>query len=125
MSIFSSIEDFFEKVFKKLPSETVVALSTVQTIAPLVEAVIALSDPSAETEVAPILQTIQTDLGTVSATLSSGSTASLPSLIASIQSNLPSLISAGKITDPVSVAKATALATTITSELTLVLNALK
>jgi len=117
MSFFKSIENFFSKVFTKAPSTLAVSLSVVSTVAPLAEAAMALVDPSMEQEAQPIITEVQSDLGVLSQTLKTGSTANVAALVASIQANLGSLLTAGHIKDPANVQKATALVNLISAEL--------
>jgi hypothetical protein len=117
MSLFSKIDNWFKKVFKKSTAWNVVALSALNVVAPLIETVLDLADPAAGAAVTPIFTEIQTDLGTVSQLLSSGNTSNLSALLNGIKSNFSALLTEAHITDPASVAKAQAAQATITSEL--------
>jgi hypothetical protein len=124
IKIFDNIGSWFKKVFKNVPAWNVVALSTLNLIAPLLETVLAFADPSAGALIDPIVTQIQADLGTASQLLSAGNTVNLSSLLKAIQSNFSALIAAAHITNPTSVARAQEAETAITSELEAIIAAI-
>jgi hypothetical protein len=117
VTFFQSIGNWFKKVFKNVPAWNVVALSTLNTVAPLFETVFALVDPGLAAIATPIITEIQTDLGTVSQLLTSANTANLTTLLNAIKANFSTLASEAHITNPTSLAQAQAAEATITSEL--------
>jgi hypothetical protein len=123
MSFFSNIDSWFSKVFKKATSWNVIALGALNVATPLLETILEFSNPAAEAAVAPILSTIQSDLGALSATLTAGSTKNVSSLVDSIKTNLPVLLAAAKISDPASVTKATGIVSIISNELDTIVSA--
>jgi hypothetical protein len=124
VTFFESIGSWFKKVFKNVPAWNVIALSALNTVAPIFETVFGLVDPAAAAIVTPIITAIQTDLGTVSQLLASGNTVNLTTLLNAIKANFSTLISEAHISDPESVAKAQAAEATITSELEAILAAI-
>jgi hypothetical protein len=121
--VFKTIESWFAKIFKNAPAWNVIALSTLNTIAPDAELVLTFVDPAAEAVAGPIITEVQADLGTLATLLKNGSTNSLSTFVAAIKTNLSSLLTAGHITNPTSVAKATGLVSAINAELDSILSA--
>jgi hypothetical protein len=115
--VFSDIKAWFTKLFKNVPAWNVIALSTLNTVAPDAELVLSFVDPAAEAIAGPIITEVQADLGTLATLLKNGSTNSLSTFIAAIKANLSSLLTAGHITNPTSVAKATGIVSAINAEL--------
>lgn len=124
LSFFKKIEGWFATVFKNAPAWNVTALSALNIIAPLVETVVDLADPALGAVMTPIVTQVQAALGTTSQLLAAGNTSGLTGLLNSIQTNFSSLLTEAHITDPASVAKANAAATTLTSEIQAILAAI-
>jgi hypothetical protein len=118
LSAFEDIDSWFKKVFKNAPSWTVSALSAINTVAPEAELVLALVDPAAAAIANPIITEVQADLGTVASLLKSGNTVNLGTFLAAIKANLSTLLTAGHITNPASVEKATGIVSAINSVVT-------
>jgi hypothetical protein len=108
-SVFDDVKDWFGKVFTKAPSWTVAALSSINVVAPEAELVLALVDPAASVIVTPIITEVTADLGTVATMLKNGNITNLGTFLTSIKTNLSGLLTAGHITDPASVTKATGI----------------
>ena len=123
-SIFKSIESWFGKVFKNAPAWNVIALSTLNVVAPLIETVVSLAEPAFAPVVTGIFTQIQTDLGSASALLAAGNANGLTGLLNSIKSDFSTLLTEAHITDPASVAKAQAAEASITSELEAIIAAI-
>lgn len=121
---FEKVKAWFSKVFKKLPAWNVIALSALNTAAPLVETIVDLADPAVGAVITPIVTAIQADFGTVASLVSSANTTNLTTFIAAIKTNLGTLLTEAHITDTTSVAKAEAAFTDITSELEAILAAI-
>ena len=109
------IGSWFAKVFKKLPAWNVQALAALNVAAPYVEFVLEEADPAAAIVIDPIITVVQTDLGTVSSLLASGSTVNLATLLSAIKANFSVLLTEGHITNETSVAKADAFLAEVTS----------
>lgn len=109
VTVFDDIKGWFGKFFKKAPSWTVTALASISVVAPEAEILLDLADPAVGAIVTPIITEVIADLGTVANLLKNGNTANLPSLLAAIKANLSSLLTAGHITNPASVTKATGI----------------
>jgi hypothetical protein len=105
-SIFGHVKNWFGKVFKTAPADTVIALSALNAVAPEVEIGLALVDPEAAAVADPIITEIQADLGTVATLLKSGNVAHLPTFISAVKANFAALLAAGHIKDTASQAKA-------------------
>jgi hypothetical protein len=121
-TVFEDIGAWFKKVFKKLPSAEAQALSTINAVAPEAEIVFSLVDPAAAAIADPIITEIQADLGTVANLLKSGNTVSLGTFLTAIKSNLSTLLTAGHISDPASVTKATGIVSGIVGVIDSLLN---
>lgn len=106
---FADVKGFFKKVFTKAVPAEAAALSVLNTLAPDVEIVLDLVDPAAGELATPIITEIQADMGTVAGLLKSGNTATVGSFLVAIKSNLGLLLSAGHISNPASVTKATGI----------------
>lgn len=114
VTVMDDIGAWFKKVFKKAQPWEVTALSAINTVAPEVELLLAFIDPAVAAIATPIITEVQADLGTVANLLKSGNTVNLGTFLAAIKSNLSSLLTAGHITDPASVQKATGIVGEIT-----------
>lgn len=108
VTIFDDVKSWFGKVFKNAPKDTAVALSILNEAAPLFEAAIVIEDPAVAVIVDPIITIVQADLGTVSKMLSTGQITGISSFLTAITSNFKALLTAAKVTNPTSVAKANA-----------------
>lgn len=115
MSLFSDVKSWFAKVFKSAPKDTAVALTILNTAAPLFEAAVAITDPALAAVADPIISEIQADLGTVAMMLKSGQVTGIGSFLSAIKANFGTLLTEGHITDPASVAKANAFLSVINS----------
>lgn len=112
---FDDVKSWFGKVFKNAPKDTAVALSVLNTAAPLFESVVAVEDPALEAAIAPVVTTIQADMGTVSSMLANGQITGIGSFLSAIKSNFSTLLTEAHITDTASVAKANAFLSVIDS----------
>jgi len=113
--VFGDVKSWFAKVFKNAPKDVAIALSVLNSAAPLFEAVIAVTDPAAAVIVDPIVVTIQADLGTVSSMLANGQISSVGTFLAAIKANFSTLLTEGHVTDAASVAKANVFLSVIQS----------
>ena len=113
--IWDKLKSFFGKAFKNAPSDLVVAQAALNTAAPLFEAVATAVDPELAVVAGPIISEIQTDLGTVSGMLQTGSITSVGTFLVAIKENFSTLLTEAKITDPASVAKASTFLSVIQS----------
>lgn len=113
--IFDDVKVWFSKVFKAAPKDTTVALSVLNTAAPLFEATVAIVDPALAAVTDPIITIVQADLGTVSSMLANGNITGIASFLTAIKTNFSTLLSEAHITDTASVAKANAFLSVIQS----------
>jgi DNA-binding phage protein len=126
MTFFSKVEAWFKKVFTNFPGWATVASSTLNYVAPLLETVLALTAGTpVEAEVATIISKIQADLGVAAVAVENAVTStSLTNALASIESNLPTLLTTVQVTDPTTVTKVTAVVTEILDEVKAVIAAI-
>ena len=106
VTVFDDIKSWFAKVWKKVPSDIVVAQSALNAAAPIFEEVVTVVDPALAVVVDPIVTVVQIDLGTVSALLKAGTVTNISTLLAAIKANFSTLLSEAHITDTETVAKA-------------------
>lgn len=122
ITVVDDVKGWFKKVFKNAPSDEVMALSALNTVAPEAELLLDLLDPAAGAIATPIITEVQADLGTVANLLKSGNTVNIGTFLAAIKSNLAALLAGGHITDPASVTKATGIVGAITGVVTSLIN---
>jgi hypothetical protein len=124
-----SIKTFFEKVgqeIKKLFGSSTFeqeVQSTITYAAPLVEGILAIADPEIEPIVAGVLNTVKSDLATVSTVVQSakvapGSSAAktISAALTSINSNLSGLLKVAEVKNSTKIAEITAAVNTLTGE---------
>jgi len=121
-TVCADVEGWFAKVFKNAPKAEVIGLSALNTVAPEAEILLDLLDPAAGAIATPIITEIQADMGTVANLLKAGNTVNIGTFTAAIKSNLSLLLTAGHITDPASVTKATGIVNAITGVVTSIQN---
>lgn len=102
-----------EKLAKDEPKVEVVALSTIEVLAPLAETIIDEADPALAPVVEPLVQKVQADLAALTVTIEdAGSQPTVASVVGSIQTNLSAIDAAVGVKSP----KATQLTATIASD---------
>lgn len=114
VTVLEDIAGWFKKVFVKAQPWEVTALSAINVVAPEAELLLDFIDPAAAVIATPIITEVQADLGTVANLLKSGNTVNLGTFLTAIKTNLSTLLTAGHITDPASVQKATGIVGAIT-----------
>lgn len=120
MSFFSSIGNFFKKVFGSEAAWERIASATITVIAPLTETIIALTaGEPASAALAAVIEQIQNDLAAVNAvvTTAGSSTVDVNSLLTSIEVNLQTLLTAGQIKNPATLAQVTAIVDMLLGEI--------
>lgn len=128
--IFKKIGGFFSKLFGKTPS-TLQTISTALTLgAPAAEEIYALvtSDPADAAEAANIVNEIQADLAAASMLIAQSHNSAdastyqkLDTILGSVKTNLQSLLTAGHIKNPQTLAKVTGIANLVIGELDAIL----
>lgn len=113
--VFDDVKAWFGKVFKNAPKDAAVALSVLNTAAPLFEEVIAIEDPVLAAVFDPIVTVVQSDLGTVSQMLANNQITSVGTFLTAIKTNFSTLLAEAHITDTTKVAKANAFLSVIES----------
>jgi hypothetical protein len=113
--VVGDVKAWFAKVFKNAPKDAAVALSALNTAAPLLEAVVGVIDPGAALAVDPIVTVVQADLGTVSSMLANNQITSIGTFLAAIKTNFGTLLTEAHVTDAASVAKANVFLSVIDS----------
>ena len=132
MRFFHAIGHFFQHLFGGQASWSQKALGVIHLVAPLLQTILTLTvGAGAGTEVQAVIGEIQTSIAALSALVAGVSTtpdastaAQISSLLGSIESNLKSLLAAGHIKDPNTLAKVTAITDSIVSELQVILSEL-
>lgn len=128
-SVASKVEAAFEKLFQEEPKIEAVVVSTISAVAPFVVAIAAAtgSEPEAAA-IAGVVSIIKSDLAAVQVTLNEAgagtANVSAKSLLAAINANLASLLTAGFIKDAATQAKVTKDVTSISSALDVLIAAL-
>ncbi len=137
MSIFSNIikdlksfaakvEAAFKKLFGEAPSWIAIAQGVLTYLGPVVVTILTVGGgPALGDEANTILGNIKTDLATALATVSTVDAASsLTSLLTGIQSQLPALLAAVKVSNPSTASQVENYTNIIDTEITALLNAL-
>jgi hypothetical protein len=122
-TIFESIESDFSKLFSKAPTVLQVVSTDIAVVAPVVETIITLTGNEAGAAgVALVVNQVEVDLTTALTVIkTSGSTASVKSVLQAVVSNLPAILSAGDIKDAATLAKVEAAVNLVVSELNVVI----
>jgi len=122
----ATVEAAFKKLFGDAPSWIVIAQGVLTYLGPIVVTILTIGGGSAlGNEANEIIGSIKMDLATALATLSKTASASgLPSLLTDIQSQLPALLAAVKVSNPSTVASIENYTNIINTEITALLNAL-
>lgn len=125
----SKVEAAFVKLFQEEPKVEEAAVSTLNVIAPLVVAITAATGQEAEAAaIAAVVSVVKSDLAAVQVTLNqagAGTTnTTATSLLAAVNANLASLLSAGFIKNPATLAKVTTDIQSISSALDVLISAL-
>jgi hypothetical protein len=121
---FDKAKAWFAKVWKKLPAWNVTAGVALNVTAGVLEGLLAAFDPTAAVLIDPIVQKIQTDFGTVASLVASANFTNVPTFIAAIKADLPTLLTVGQVTDTATVEKVTADTDTVIAELDAILAAI-
>lgn len=123
-TFFGKLKSWFTRLFSKAASAATVLTMTksaLLNLAPIIEGIVELADPTAEPALAGVLSSVQTGLAAAGATLDgaapNGSTASLITILNSVKVNLQSLFVAGQIKNPETLKTYTALATMAINEI--------
>jgi len=120
------LEAAFKKLFGDAPSWIVIAQGVLTYLGPIVVTILTVGGGAAlGNEANSILGNIKTDLATALATVTTANSANgLPSLLADIQSQLPALLAAVKISNPSTATSIENYTKIIDTEITALLNAL-
>jgi hypothetical protein len=124
-SFAAKIEAAFKKLFGDAPSWISIAQGVLTYLGPVVVTILTVGGGSAlGDEANTIIGDIKTDLATALATVSTANAAtSLPSLLTGIQSQLPALLAAVKVSNPSTVSEVENYTNIIDTEITALLNA--
>lgn len=111
MSLWSDIKAIFAKIEKKEPAVATVAEQTLSSISIVVESVLDVSGQEAEAAaIAKVVAVAESALKAVTAVVTAaGPTATVSSALNAVVANLESLLTAGQIKDPATLAKVEAL----------------
>ena len=120
ITFFESIGSWLKAHFKNLPAEEVQVSSAVNYVAPFVEELDTLVDPTLAPIINPIIDKIKTGLAALATTINAAKTpagtANIQSVLASLVSNASALESAFQVKDAATQQKATGLITLISGE---------
>jgi len=117
MSFFSKVEAFLKKVFGSAKFENT-ARAALTIVAPLTETIVGLvaGEPAAAA-VGAIINQVQSDLGVAATVIGEADqTPTLDGALSAVTSNLQTLLTAGHISDPTTLAKVTTVVNTIVGE---------
>ena len=121
-----SIKSFFQAVkadviamWKKAPAEEVVLASAVNAAVPYIEGIDSLLTPELAPILNPILDEVKVGLSALKSTIQgAGSSASIGSIVASINTNLTGLTAAAQVKDPATAAKIQSIAEIVMAAVT-------
>ena len=124
-SFAAKVEVAFKKLFGEAPTWIAIAQGVLTYLGPVVVTILTMGGGAALGEEAnTIIANIKADLATALAVTSTAAAAtSLPLLLASIQSQLPALLAALKVSNPTSLSKIESYVAIIDTELTALLGA--
>lgn len=125
-SFASKVEEEFVKLFKEAPSIMQIASGVISYGAPIVQTLVTLTAGApAGTATANILAQIKADLATASAAVQSVDGAkTLPTVLASLQQQLPALLTAAKVENLANVTEIETVVNTFIAEVDAVYSAL-
>lgn len=128
-SLASKVEAAFSKLFQEEPKVEQIVVSVISAVAPTVVAITAATGNEAESAaIAGIVSIVKSDLAAVQVTLNEAGAGtgdvSVKSIFTSINTNLATLLSAGYIKDPATLAKVTSDVTKIETALNVLISAL-
>ena len=116
-SFFKKVELELKKLFVHAPGWEASAAATMTYIAPMVETLVALTDPAAAPVVNGLIAKVQSAMAAATVVIKdAGPTPTLNTYLNSILANLVQIEDAAQIKDPGTTAKLTALVGTITGE---------
>ena len=121
----SKVEAAMKKLFGEAPTWIAIAQGALTYLGPVVVTILTIGGGAAlGDEANAIIGNIKVDLATALATVTTADAAtSLPNLLTSIQSQLPALLAAVKVSNPTKVADIENYTNIIDTELTALLNA--
>ena len=124
-SFAAKVEAAFKKLFGDAPSWISIAQGVLTYLGPVVVTILTVGGGSAlGDEANEIIGNIKTDLATALATVSTADAATnLPSLLTDIQSQLPVLLAAVKVSNPSTASEVESYTNIIDTEITALLNA--
>ena len=125
-SFAAKVEAAFKKLFGDAPTWIAIAQGVLTYLGPIVVTILTVGGGSAlGDEANEIIGNIKTDLSTALAAVSTADAAnSVPSLLEGIQSQLPALLAAIKVSNPSTVTKVETYTSIIDTELTALLNSI-
>ena len=125
-SFAAKVEAAFKKLFGTAPSWIAIAQGVLTYLGPVVVTILTVGGGSAlGDEANVIIGTIKSDLATALATVTTVNAAtSLPVLLKSVQSQLPALLAAVKVSNPNTVSEIENYTNIIDTEITALLNAM-
>jgi hypothetical protein len=117
VTFFDEIGGWFASIFKKAPSWTVIAQTSINIAAIAFEGVTAVIDPSLAAVADPIISDIQVKLGTVANLVKNANATSAAGVLATVEADLSQLESVANISDPATKAKIAAIVATLNAVL--------
>jgi hypothetical protein len=125
-SFASKVEAAFKKLFGDAPTWISIAQGVLTYLGPIVVTILTIGGgPALGSEANTIIASIKADLATALATVNTADAAtSLPNLLTGIQSQLPALLAAVKVSNPNAVAEIENYTNIIDTEITALINAI-
>ena len=122
----AKIAGAFKTFFKDEPQWEAIAISTLTVITPLAGTILDLLDPAAAPLFNAVVSAIQTDLTALTLVVKdAGPAPTITSFVDSIKANLQQIEQVAGVKSPTSVAKVTAVTTTIADELDAIVGAMQ
>jgi hypothetical protein len=130
MSFFSALENDFKKIFGKAPSILQKISSILKYVGPLVSGILVTTKNEAGAkQITNIVAEAESDINTASTLIADNHATpgesvyqQLSTLLSSVQTSIPTLLSVGDIKDPDTVSEVNGVATIITGELSAALS---
>ena len=124
-TIFHDIENIFKKLFAAEPKLAQTVTATIAVVAPLVETILVVTgDEAAAVEIEQVVEQVEADLAAITGLVkTSGATPTLQSVLAAVETDLKSLLTAGDIKDSGTITKVTDIVDTIVAELQAIVGA--
>lgn len=117
VSFFARVKTELKLLFVHTPGWEASAAATLTYLAPMVETVVTLADPAVAPLVTAIIQRVQSAMAAAAVVMKdAGPTPTLVTYLNAVNVDLSQVLSAAHVSDPATLAKITALVSTVTGE---------